>query len=117
MTIAAGVSKNLNVTHQNLAILKKIWQTYLHDLDLRKNFKTLKEYLIQGKIGKLDDANIKKFWSHKESGKITENVFKVHKFNKELSFRIYRDFLLKENTHSHKPKRKWTKDMKKKFVK
>lgn len=32
-----------------------------YDLDLRKNFKTLKEYLIQGKIEKLDDANIKKF--------------------------------------------------------
>jgi len=61
LTIAAGVSKNLNVTHQNLGILKKILQTSLHDLDLRKNFTTLKEYLIQGKIGKLDDANTKKF--------------------------------------------------------
>ena len=74
MTIAAGVSKNLNVTHQSLPILKKIWQTCLYDLDLRKNFKTLKEYLIKGKIEKLDDANIKKFWSHKESEKITKFI-------------------------------------------
>lgn len=46
---AAGVSKNINVTHQSLAILRKNMANLPYDLDLRKNFKTLKEYLIQGK--------------------------------------------------------------------
>lgn len=49
--------------------------------------------------------------------KITENLFKVRKFHKELSFRIYSDYLLIRKIHIRKPKRKWTKDMKRKFVK